>query len=192
MVIRNFKITNYDLPITDYEKFNSWISSMLNIILLGVTSLLTDISSEMIYPILPIYLVTQLGAGPAILGLIEGIAESLASLIKVFSGYFSDKTKKRLPFTILGYSSSTLGKFILYISTNWFYVLAARTVDRFGKGIRTAPRDALIAESAKDGKRGAAFGLHRTLDTIGATCGVLLAYLIITRYQGEYKSIFLF
>lgn len=165
---------------------------MFNIILLGITSLLTDISSEMVYPILPIYLVTQLGAGPAILGLIEGIAESLASLIKVFSGYFSDKTKKRLPFTILGYSSSTLGKFILYISTNWFYVLAARTVDRFGKGIRTAPRDALIAESAKDGKRGAAFGLHRTLDTIGATCGVLLAYLIITRYQGEYKSIFLF
>ncbi len=165
---------------------------MFNIILLGITSLLTDISSEMIYPILPIYLVTQLGVGPAILGLIEGIAESLSSLLKVFSGYFSDKIKSRKPFAIFGYASSTVGKFFLYISVNWWFVLAGRVIDRFGKGIRTAPRDALIADSAKDKKKGAAFGLHRAMDTLGATIGVFWAYLLITKYKGNFKNIFLF
>jgi len=165
---------------------------MFNIILLGITSLLTDISSEMIYPILPVYLVTQLGAGPAILGLIEGVAESSSSLLKVFSGYFSDKIKARKPFTILGYVSSTLGKFILYISANWWFFLAGRVVDRFGKGIRTAPRDALIADSAKDNKKGAAFGLHRAMDTFGAVIGVFAAYLLIIKYHDSFKSVFLF
>ena len=165
---------------------------MFNIILLGFTSLLTDISSEMVYPILPIYLVNVLGASPAILGLIEGIAESLASLLKVFSGYFSDKIRTRKPFAILGYASSTLGKFFLYISTSWGFVLVGRIIDRTGKGIRTAPRDALIADSADQKRKGAAFGLHRTMDTLGAIIGVILAYLIITRYQGNFKNIFLF
>jgi len=164
---------------------------MFNIILLGITSLLTDISSEMVYPLLPIYLVNQLGAGPAILGVIEGIAESLASLSKVFSGFFSDKIKRRKPFTILGYAGSTIGKFFLCISTSWLYVLAGRTIDRLGKGIRTAPRDALIAESSKEGKRGRAFGLHRAMDTAGATIGVLAAYFLITRHKGDFKNIFL-
>ena len=165
---------------------------MFNIIILGIASLLTDISSEMIYPILPIYLVTQLGAGPAILGLIEGIAESLSSLLKVFSGYFSDKIKSRKPFTIFGYASSIAGKFFLYISVNWWFVLAGRVIDRFGKGVRVAPRDALIADSAKDKKRGAAFGLHRAMDTLGAIIGVFAAYLLITKYKGTFKNIFLF
>ena len=164
---------------------------MFNIILLGITSLLTDISSEMVYPIIPIYLVTTLGVGPAILGVVEGIAESLASILKIFSGYFSDKTKSRKPLTIFGYSGSAVGKFILYLSSNWWYVLAARAVDRFGKGVRTAPRDALIAESAAAGKRGAAFGLHRAMDTAGAACGVLLAYFFVTRYKGNFKILFL-
>jgi MFS family permease len=165
---------------------------MFNIIILGITSLLTDISTEMVYPILPIYLTTQLGASPAILGLIEGIAESLASLLKVFSGYFSDKIKLRKPFTVLGYACSTIGKFFLYISTSWVYVFTGRVIDRLGKGIRTAPRDALIADNSKLGSRGQAFGLHRSLDTIGATVGVLLAYFLITRYKGDFKNIFLF
>ena len=165
---------------------------MLNIVLLGITSLLTDISSEMVYPILPIYLVSQLGAGPQILGLIEGIAESLASLLKVFSGYFSDRIKTRKPFAIFGYASSAAGKLILYISSTWLYVLFARLVDRFGKGVRTAPRDAIIADSAQEKKRGAAFGLHRAMDTFGAAIGVALAYFLITRYQGNFKKIFLF
>lgn len=165
---------------------------MFNIILLGITSLLTDISSEMVYPILPVYLVTRLGASPAILGLIEGAAESLASLSKVFSGYFSDKLKSRRPFTILGYACSTVGKTFLYLSTNWGFVFGARAIDRFGKGIRTAPRDALIAESAAVKKKGAAFGLHRAMDTLGAIAGVLAAYFIITRYKGDFKNVFLF
>ncbi len=165
---------------------------MFNIILLGITSLLTDISSEMVYPILPIYLVVTLGASPAILGLIEGIAESLASLLKIFSGYFSDKIKSRKPFAIIGYASSTLGKFFLYISNSWSYVLFARVIDRFGKGVRTAPRDALIADSSEKGRRGRAFGLHRAMDTVGATIGVTLAYFLITRFKGNLKTIFLF
>lgn len=164
---------------------------MFNIIVLGITSLLTDISSEMVYPILPVYLVTQLGAGPAILGLIEGVAESLASLLKVFSGYFSDRIKLRKPFTILGYCASASGKFFLYVSTGWAQVLTGRVVDRFGKGIRTAPRDALIAESAEGTRRGAAFGLHRAMDTLGAAIGVMLAYFLVTRFQGNLKNIFL-
>ena len=165
---------------------------MFNIILLGITSLLTDISSEMIYPILPVYLVTTLGVGPAILGLIEGIAESLASLVKVFSGYFSDKIKSRKPFAVFGYASSGLGKVFLYLSTSWEHVLVGRVIDRFGKGIRTAPRDALIAESSKADKRGAAFGLHRAMDTLGASIGVLLAYFLVAKYKGEFRHIFLF
>lgn len=164
---------------------------MFNIIVLGITSLLTDISSEMVYPLLPMYLVTQLGASPAILGLIEGVAESLASLTKVWSGFFSDKIKLRKPSTILGYAGSTIGKFFLFISRNWPMVFLSRVVDRFGKGIRTAPRDALIADSAAAGKRGAAFGLHRAMDTLGAVIGVLAAYFLITRYKGDFRNIFL-
>lgn len=165
---------------------------MFNIIILGITSFLTDISSEMVYPILPVYLVTQLGAGPAVLGIIEGIAESTSALLRVFSGYFSDRTGSRKSPTILGYASSTVGKFFLYISTSWGYVLLGRFVDRFGKGIRTAPRDALIAESARMHRRGAAFGLHRTMDTLGAIVGVLGAYFLIKYYKGGLKQIFLF
>ena len=156
---------------------------MFNIILLGITSLLTDISSEMVYPILPTFLITVIGASPAILGLIEGIAESSASLLKVCSGYFSDKIKRRKPFTIFGYLGSTIGKLILFLSASWHLVLLGRTIDRFGKGIRTAPRDALIAESSKEGRRGAAFGLHRAMDTLGAVIGVVAAYFLILRFE---------
>lgn len=163
---------------------------MLNIILLGITSFLTDISSEMVYPLLSVYLVSTLGASAAIVGLIEGIAESMASLLKVFSGYFSDKIRLRKPFTILGYSASAAGKFFLFISTGWGYVLFARIIDRFGKGVRTAPRDALITESCGQGKRGTAFGLHRAMDTAGAAIGVLLAYFLIKGFKGNFKDIF--
>ncbi|PIU83186.1 MAG: MFS transporter [Elusimicrobia bacterium CG06_land_8_20_14_3_00_38_11] len=163
---------------------------MSNIIILGLTSLLTDVSSEMVYPLIAVYL-SSLGATPAIIGFIEGIAESLASLLKVFSGYFSDKLKRRKPFAIFGYSFSGIGKFLLYISTTWHYVLFARIFDRFGKGVRTAPRDALIAESSAEGKKGKAFGLHRTMDTLGAASGVLLAYFFITAWHGSYKTVFL-
>ena len=128
------------------KKRNTVIAS--NIILLGLVSFFTDISSEMVYPILPIYLSSIMGATPTIIGIIEGIAESIASIIKLVSGIFADKygNKKRLAF--FGYFSSVLNKIIILFSVTWTGVLLARIVDRFGKGIRTAPRDALIAESA--------------------------------------------
>ncbi len=164
---------------------------MFNIILLGITSLLTDISTEMVYPLLSVYVVTVLGASPVILGLIEGFSESLASLLKVFSGYFSDKAKSRKPFAIFGYASSTVGKYFMYLSGSWGVLFLGRVFDRFGKGVRTAPRDALIAESAGKNKKGAAFGLHRTMDTLGAITGVLLTYFIITNFKGSIKMIIL-
>jgi MFS family permease len=163
---------------------------VFNILLLGFTSLFTDISSEMVYPIIPLFL-TSLGAGPAALGLIEGFAESLASLLKAFSGYIADRVGKRKGLTLVGYLSSALGKVILSLATGWGTVLCARSVDRLGKGIRTAPRDALIAESAAQGTRGRAFGLHRGMDTAGAVIGVGAAYLIITGGNGEYAHVFL-
>ncbi|MCX5711906.1 MAG: MFS transporter [Candidatus Omnitrophica bacterium] len=164
---------------------------MFNIIILGITSFLTDISSEMIYPVLPVYLITVLGASPAILGLIEGVAESASSLLKVFSGYFSDKFKQRKPLTIIGYFGSVVGKFLIYLAVSWPYFFVGRIADRFGKGIRTAPRDALIAESAKPGKKGAAFGLHRAMDTLGAVVGVLIAYYFVLNFKSNLKNLFL-
>jgi len=164
---------------------------MFNIIILGITSLLTDISSEMVYPLLPIFLVNTLGASPAILGMIEGVAESLASLTKVFSGYWSDKIKQRKPFTIFGYLGSGVGKLFLYLAASWHAVLLGRIIDRFGKGVRTAPRDAIIADSAVAGKRGAAYGLHRAMDTIGATLGVLFAYILVISFKQPMREIFL-
>jgi MFS family permease len=168
---------------------------MFNIIILGITSLLTDISTEMVYPVLPIFLVTTLGASPALLGMIEGIAESLASLMKVFSGFWSDKIKQRKPFTILGYGSSGVGKVFLFFAVNWHAVLLGRVIDRFGKGVRTAPRDAIIADSSVAGKRGAAYGLHRTMDTVGAITGVILAYLLVINIanptRADFQRIFL-
>lgn len=163
---------------------------MFNVIILGIASFLTDISSEMVYPLIPFFL-TNLGAGPAILGLIEGVAESLASLLKVFSGYFSDKLRKRKPLAIVGYGSSTIGKLVLYLSSSWGFVLFARLIDRFGKGVRTAPRDALIADSTPSDKRGRAYGLHRAMDTLGAAVGVLLAYFLIKSNATNYSKIFL-
>jgi MFS family permease len=163
---------------------------VFNIVLLGVTSLCTDISSEMVYPLLPLFL-ASIGAGPAALGLIEGFAESLASLLKVFSGSLADKFGKRKGLTLAGYACSALGKVILAVATGWGMVFCARSVDRFGKGIRTAPRDALIAESAAEGKRGRAFGLHRAMDTAGAVIGVSAACVIIAGKNADYAKVFL-
>jgi len=164
---------------------------VFNVIILGIASLLTDISSEMVYPLIPLYLIS-IGASSSIIGLIEGMAESIASLLRVFSGYWSDKVQQRKPLTIVGYGMSTVGKFILFLSTTWPLVLIGRLADRFGKGIRTAPRDALIADSTSPGQRGRAFGLHRTLDAAGASLGVLVAYLFLLSLHAKYRSIFLF
>ncbi len=165
---------------------------MLNVIILGIASFLTDVSTEMVYPLLPLFLTSaRIGATPAIVGLIEGLAESTASLIRVFSGYFSDRLQERKPLTILGYSASTMGKILLYLATGWPLVLAARLTDRFGKGIRTAPRDALIADSSEPTQRGHAFGLHRALDSAGASVGVIVAYVLFVSMHDDFSAVFL-
>lgn len=170
-------------------------ANVRNITLLGLTSLLTDVSTEMAYPLLPLFLTSGLGAGPALVGLIEGLAESVASLLKVLSGHVSDRLRRRKGLALAGYSASTLGKVALYASASWVGVLTGRLVDRFGKGVRTAPRDALIAESAPAGRQGWAFGLHRAMDTMGATAGAFAAYLFLVRSTGApadvYRSVFL-
>jgi len=163
---------------------------MRNVILLGLTSLLTDISSEMVYPLLPFFLTATLGASPAVLGLIEGIAESTASLLKVFSGYLSDRLRRRLPLAILGYAGSVAGKILLVLAGGWGTVLAGRVVDRIGKGIRTAPREKRSRRSVRPAARGRAFGLHRAMDTAGAAAGVLLAYWFLVTDAGGYTQIF--
>lgn len=163
---------------------------MTNVVLLGLTSLLTDISSEMVYPLIPFFL-ASLGAGPAALGLIEGLAETAASLLKVVSGRRSDRVGRRKGLTIAGYGSSALGKALLAIPWGWPGVLVARTVDRVGKGIRSAPRDALIAESADERRRGRAFGLHRGMDTAGAVIGTGIALAVILGGGAHYVRIFL-
>lgn len=164
---------------------------MNTVILLGLVSLFTDISTEMVYPLIPIYLTAHLGAGPAVVGIIEGISESLASLLKTYSGYVSDKVRRRKPLAIAGYGSAVIGKLFLVFATSWGWILAGRVIDRFGKGIRTAPRDALIAEASKAGQFGRSFGLHRALDTLGAVVGILIAYLLFTSNDREYSRIFL-
>lgn len=155
---------------------------MSNIIVLGIVSFLTDLSSEMVYPLIPLYLTAVLGATPAIVGLIEGIAESLASLLKVFSGYWADRYKNKKRLTLIGYSTAFLYKIALLLATSWPGVLAARIVDRLGKGIRTAPRDVLIAESADAKKLGGSFGLHKMLDMLGSALGILASYFLL-RYS---------
>lgn len=165
---------------------------MFNVIILGLSSLFTDISSEMVYPLIPLYLTSRLGATPVIVGLIEGIAESLASLLKVFSGYWSDRLGKRKPLTIGGYAFSGLGKIALVFANSWPGVLLGRIADRFGKGIRTAPRDALLAESVDETTLGRSFGLHRAMDTLGASIGLILSYYFLTFYQGDYRAVFLY
>ena len=155
---------------------------MWNIIITGLTSLFTDISSEMIYPIISLYLLA-LGSSPALIGFIEGIAESTASIVKVFSGALSDRMRKRKSLAILGYAFSPIGKFFMWLAKGWGFVFAGRTLDRFGKGIRTAPRDTIIAESSSAEKRGASFGLHRAMDTLGAILGVIIA-IAIMRHLG--------
>ena len=162
-----------------------------NIVLLGLVSLFVDMSTEMVYPLVPLFLTATLGASPAIVGIIEGIAESIASLLKVFSGYIGDvyHNKKRLAFA--GYSASVIYKIFLLLAASWPGVLVARVIDRTGKGIRTAPRDALVAQSSDGKKLGGSFGLHKMLDMAGSSLGVVFAYIFVATNFGFHKA-FLF
>lgn len=156
---------------------------------LGLVSFLADFSSEMLYPITPIFLTTVLGASASSLGFIEGVAESLASLLKTYSGFWSDKIQKRKTFIWMGYLLAALAKPITGASQTWVQVLWARGLDRTGKGLRTAPRDALLAESVPVHLRGQAFGWHRMMDTLGAAVGPLLA-VVFLNYSTDVRLIY--
>lgn len=159
-----------------------------NIVLIGLVSLFIDMSTEMVYPLIPLFLTSALGATPAIVGIIEGIAESIASLLKVFSGYIGDAYQNKKRLTFIGYSASVIYKILLILSTTWIGVLIARVIDRTGKGIRTAPRDALVAQSSEKKKLGSSFGLHKTLDMAGSALGAFLAFVFVATGFGFNKA----
>lgn len=166
---------------------------MINVVLLGLVSFFSDLSSEMIYPIIPLYLVNVFGTTPALVGVIEGIAESLASILKVFSGHFADKYQHKKPLAFAGYSGGLVYKAALVFASSWVGVLGARVVDRIGKGIRTAPRDVLVCESASKDKLGNAFGLHKALDMAGSAVGILISFFLVNSSKGafDYKRLFI-
>jgi len=158
--------------------------------LLGWVSFFTDLASEAIYPLLPAFLSTVLGAGAVALGLIEGVAEATASVLKIVSGRLSDRWRVRKPIVLAGYSLSSAVRPLMAIVTVWPHVLALRFVDRMGKGIRGAPRDAMLAQLATPDTRGRVFGLNRAMDHAGAVAGPLLASLFLFFYPGEYRTLF--
>ncbi|MFC1962625.1 MFS transporter [Chloroflexota bacterium] len=155
-----------------------------NVFFLGLVSFFTDISSELVFTLLPLFLFNVLRVSTPIIGLIEGIAESTATLLKFFSGWLSDKVGTRKWLAVVGYGVSVAVKPFMYFATAWGAVLGVRFADRVGKGIRSAPRDALIADSITAAERGKAFGVHRTMDTSGALLGILLAALVVLLTQG--------
>jgi MFS family permease len=161
-----------------------------NVVLLGLTSLLNDVSSEIIYPLLPAFLTTVLGGGPAIIGLIEGVAESTASLLKLVSGWVSDRTRRRKGLVVGGYALAAVARPLIALASAPWQVLVIRFGDRVGKGIRTAPRDALLAESSPQAAWGRSFGLHRAMDHLGAVIGPLLAFGLMSLLAGDYRAVF--
>jgi len=160
------------------------------IVVLGLVSLFTDLSSNMIVPILPLYLTSVLHVQVQSIGIIEGIAESTASILKLFSGWITDRLGKYKLLMLIGYGLSNLTKPLFAISASWGQVLMIRFSDRFGKGIRTSPRDVLIADSTTKEERGKAFGFRRGMDTLGAALGPLAAFGILAMYPSHYRLVF--
>lgn len=165
-----------------------------NVTFMGVVSGLTDISSEMLYPVVPIFLTSVLGAPMQVVGLIEGTAEATASLLRIVGGRLSDRAGKRKPFVVAGYSLSAISKPVLALAATWHFVLFSRFIDRVGKGLRTSARDALIAGSVDKEHWGKAFGFHRAMDTLGAALGPLAALWLINSMPAEktdYRFVFM-
>ena len=160
------------------------------ILRLGIISFFGDISSEMLYPITPIFLTTVLGASMTSLGLIEGCAEAVASILKIYAGSWSDRIGKRKIFVVVGYLFAALAKPMTGLARVWPHILFARSFDRVGKGLRTAPRDAMLSESVTSEERGHAFGIHRAMDTAGAAIGPLIAIAFLTFYTGSLRTIY--
>lgn len=162
-----------------------------NIVLLGFVSFFADISSEMVYPLIPLYLTAVFGATPALVGLIEGIAESIASLLKVFSGYISDRFQHKKAIAFSGYATGAIYKVALLFAGSWTGILLARVIDRFGKGVRTAPRDVMVSESADKNSMGKAFGIHKMLDMAGSAIGIILACILVKSIgENSYRIVF--
>ena len=159
-----------------------------NVIAIGLVSLLNDASSEIIYPLLPVFLATTLGASAVAIGMIEGLAESMSSLLKLFAGYLSDRLGKRKLLVVAGYSLASIVRPMLAFTQTWQQVLGIRIADRVGKGFRTAPRDAMIADTVQVEQRGIAFGFHRAMDHGGAVIGPVLGYLLVVLFVANAAS----
>jgi MFS family permease len=158
--------------------------------LIGWVSLFTDMASEMIYPLLPLFLTTVLNAGAMSLGIIEGIADAANSVLKIISGRVADSTGRPKRLVLLGYGVSSAARPFIGIASSWLHVLGIRFADRLGKGVRGAPRDAMLADFAPEGQRGRVYGFHRAMDHSGAVLGPLLAALFLYFYPGEYRTLF--
>lgn len=161
-----------------------------NVFAAGLVSFFMDVSSEMVYPLIPLFLANVLGVNKSVIGLIEGIAESTASLLKVFSGWLSDRIGRRKGLMGMGYGISVLSRPLIALAVGWPQILASRFIDRLGKGIRTAPRDAIIAESSLPEVMGRAFGFHRAMDTLGAVVGPALAFFLLGLFAGDFRKVF--
>lgn len=159
---------------------------------LGLVSLLMDVSSEMVHALLPVFITTTLGASVAFVGLIEGAGESTAAIVKVFSGYLSDRIGKRKPLVLAGYGLGALSKPLFALAPGPWMVFTARVSDRIGKGVRGAPRDALIADATSPDIRGRAFGLRQAMDTVGAFVGPLVAIALMSVFAGDMRAVFWF
>jgi MFS family permease len=170
---------------TEEKPRSTWRSLPRNVWAVSLTSFFMDISSEMVINLLPLFLSNVLGVRTNIIGLIEGVAESTASVLKVFSGWFSDRLRQRKWLAVLGYGISALSKPFFYIANSWGMVAGVRWADRLGKGVRTAPRDALVADSIEEEHRGLAFGFHRAADTGGAVIGLLIALGVVWSLQSR-------
>lgn len=161
------------------------------VIFLGVASLLNDLSSEIIYPLLPLFLTTYIGASYTFVGLIEGIAETTASILKLYSGYLSDKIGKKKLLTVLGYLISNLTRPLIGLAGHPFVVLVLRFADRIGKGIRTSPRDAMVASVTDEAARGKAFGFHRSMDNLGSLLGAFTGFVLLSFLSLDLRTVFL-
>ncbi|MDB4947672.1 MAG: major facilitator superfamily rane protein [Gemmatimonadetes bacterium] len=162
-----------------------------NVLWLSVVSFLNDSASEMIYPLLPLFLTQVLGVGPAFLGVLEGVTESASSLLKLAGGWFADRFGRRKPLMVAGYAIATFGRPLIGVATAGWQVLGIRFADRVGKGLRSAPRDALLTDSVPEARRGAAFGIHRAADHAGAVVGPLMAAGLLYFYHDRLRLVFL-
>ena len=160
-----------------------------SVYILGAVSFFNDVASEMLYPVMPIFLTQVLGAPVAVVGLIEGVAEGSAAVFKTIFGRWSDRLGKRKPFVFSGYAASALSKIIIAFSNLWGIVFAGRVIDKFGKGLRTGARDALLLDASNDKNRGLVFGVHRTMDSAGAVVGPLIALLLLQLFNNNIRTI---